>query len=129
LNIRANINENNKPKNALSLFFMKGFLYMTGYIINAIVLFIAAGILFRIPCCRNNRGSLVIGKLTVPKDVTVTIGNTVYTARGFYKSTGKTLSEKLLRNMEKELETDIISCYNIDKSQKGLDCKQERSIV
>ena len=102
---------------------------MTEYFINAIALIITAGILFRIPCCRNNRGELRLGKLTANNDVTVTIGNTTYTARGFYKTTGKSLPEKLLRNMQKELEIGSEICYNIDKSQKGLDCKQERSIV
>jgi len=38
------------------------------------------------------------------------------------------VSEKLLRNMEKELEIGSVFCYNTVKSQKGLDCKQERSI-
>ena len=39
-----------------------------------------------------------------PGDITIAVGNTVYTARGFYKPTGKTLSEKLLRNMGKDLQ-------------------------
>ena len=63
-----------------------------------------------------------------PGDITIAVGNTIYTARGFFKPTGKTLSEKLLRNMEKELEIGSDFCYNTVKSQKGLDCKQERSI-
>jgi len=62
-------------------------------------------------------------------DITIAVGNTVYTARGFYKLSGKTLSEKLLRNMEKELASSENICYTVIKSQKGLDCKQERSIV
>ena len=102
---------------------------MTEYFINAIALIITAGILFRIPCCRNNRGELRLGKLTENNDITVTIGSTVYTARGFFKPTGKSLPEKLLRNMQKELENRENLCYTIIKSQKGLDCKQERSIV
>ena len=99
------------------------------YIINTIALFLTAWLITQIPCCRNNRGELNICKLLESKDISITIGNTVYTARGFFKSTGKTLSEKLLRNMEKELDNGAVFCYNGIKSQKGLDCKQERSIV
>ena len=99
------------------------------YIINAIAFFIMAWLITKTPCCRNNRGELNIGKLLDSKEVSITIGNTVYTARGFFKPTGKTLSEKLLRNMEKELDNGAVFCYNGIKSQKGLDCKQERSIV
>lgn len=102
---------------------------MTTYIINTIALFITAWLGRKIPCCQNNRRELSIGKLTSAGDVKVTIGNTVYTARGFFKPVGKTLSEKLMRNMEKELEKWPDLSYNLDKSQKGLDCKQERSIV
>jgi len=102
---------------------------MTGYIINLIALFITAWFGSKIPCCRNNKGTLNIGKFTERNDITLKIGSTIYTARGFFKPTGKTLSEKLLRNMEKELEKEPIFCYNAVKSQKGLDCKQERSIV
>jgi hypothetical protein len=80
---------------------LKGFLYMTKY---------------------------AIGVVPHPGDLTIAVGNTVYTVRGFFKPTGKTLSEKLLRNMEKELEISGAVCYNKDdKSQKGLDCKRERS--
>jgi hypothetical protein len=39
-------------------------------------------------------------------DITIAFGNTVYTARGFFKPAGKTLSEKLLRNMEKDLQIE-----------------------
>ena len=85
-------------------YFYERIRYMTGYIINAIALFIMAWLITKIPCCRNNRGELNIGKLLESKEVSITIGNTVYTARGFYKPTGKTLSEKLLRNMEKDLQ-------------------------
>jgi hypothetical protein len=74
-------------------------------------------------------GVIYVSEYKLVPDVKIGSGNTIYTARGFYKSTGKTLSEKLLRNMEKELETDENMCYTIFKSQKGLDCKQERSIV
>jgi hypothetical protein len=108
---------------------MKGFFIMTGYVINALALFITAWLITKIPCCQNNRGSLTIGKKAETGDVIITSGNTIYTARGFFKSTGMTLPEKLLRNMEKELEKDENMCYTIFKSQKGLDCKQERSIV
>ena len=79
---------------------------MTGYIINAIALFTTAWVIAKIPCCRNNRGELNIGKLFEKSEVTFTIGNTVYTARGFFKPAGKTLSEKLLRNMEKDLQLE-----------------------
>ena len=102
---------------------------MTEYLVNTITLFVTAWLVSKTPCCRNNKGTLNIGKFTERNDITLKIGSTIYTARGFFKSTGKTLSEKLMRNMEKELEKEPIFCYNIDKSQKGLDCKQERSIV
>jgi len=102
---------------------------MTGYFINSFALFITSWLFSKSPCCRNKRGSLNIESLLEPMDITVKIGSTVYTARGFFKPKGKTLSEKLLRNMEKELEKDENLCYSIIKSQKGLDCKQERSIV
>ena len=81
---------------------------MSGYIINAISLFITAWIITKIPCCQNNRGELNIGKLLEKSDVTLTIGNTVYTARGFFKPAGKTLSDKLLRNMQKDLQLDTV---------------------
>lgn len=96
---------------------------MTGYIINAVMIFIFNWFINKIPCLQNNRGELDIGKLLETKDVTVKIGNTFYTARGFTKPTGKTLSEKLLRSMEKELANEMTFCYNEKKSQKGLDCK------
>jgi len=81
---------------------------MAGYIINAIALFVTAWFGSKIPCCQNNRGELNIGKLLEKSEVTVTIGNTVYTARGFFKPTGKTLSEKLLRNMQKDLQLEPV---------------------
>jgi hypothetical protein len=31
--------------------------------------------------------------------------------------------------MEKELDNGAVLCYDIDKSQKGLDCKQERRLT
>ena len=96
---------------------------MVQYIINAFAIIITAWFGSKIPYCQNNRGECKIGELTI------TIGKTVYKVCGAFKPTGKTLNEKLLRNMEKELELDTILCYNISKSQKGLDCKQERSIV
>ena len=74
-------------------------------------------------CVINNTPKQKLG------DITIAFGNTVYTVRGFFKPAGKTLTEKLLRNMEKELEINDEICYNVDISQKGLDCKQERSIV
>ena len=77
---------------------------MTAYLFNAIALFVVAWFISKLPCCQNNRGEFRLGKLTENNDVTVTIGNTVYTARGFYKHTGRTLSEKLLRNMQKDLQ-------------------------
>jgi len=97
-------------------------------IINAILLFTTFWLITKIPCYKNNRGELKLGELPAVKDITITIGNTIYTARGFFKPTGKTLSEKLLRNMEKSLDKENDFCYTIDKSQKGLDCEQERSI-
>jgi hypothetical protein len=68
--------------------------------------------------------------------VTISIGKTIYTARGHFKTQGLALSDKLLRNMEKELENEHDFCYNgINKSQNSLDCKpnagrhSERSTV
>jgi len=81
---------------------------MTGYIINAIALFTTAWLIAKIPCCQNNRGELNIGKLLEKRDITLTIGNTVYTACGFFKPSGKTLSEKLLRNMQKDLQLEPV---------------------
>jgi hypothetical protein len=103
---------------------------MRDYILNTLAILITVLLAREIPCLQNNRGELDIGKLTGRKDdITLAVGSTVYTARGFYKSAGRTLSEKLLRNMEKELDNESAICYTVDKSQKGLDCKRERSIA
>jgi hypothetical protein len=83
---------------------------------------------FRFVTAKKN-GGIFVSEYKLAPDVKIGSNNTLYTARGFYKPAGKTLSEKLLRNMEKELETDENMCYTVFKSQKGLDCKQERSIV
>jgi len=44
--------------------------------------------------------------------IEITIGNRTYAVNGFFKPTGKTLSEKLYTIMEKEVETPDIVRYN-----------------
>jgi len=92
------------------------------YIFDTLLALTSYWLLTEIPCCRNNRGECKIGELTIG------IGKTIYKVCGHFKPAGKTFSEKLLRNMEKTLDKKADFCYNVDKSQKGLDCKQERII-
>ena len=71
---------------------------------------------------RSRRGEMKTGEFI---ETAVIIGKTVYTARAFFKPTGMALSEKIMRNMEKELDNDNGVCYNKVKSQNSLDCKQK----
>ena len=42
----------------------------------------------------------------------INIGSTTFIVNGFFKPTGKSISEKLYRLMEKEVETAVIARYN-----------------
>jgi len=50
----------------------------------------------------------------------ITIGNSTYAVTGFFKSTGKTVSEKLYRIMEKEVENADFTRYNNFIPQESL---------
>ena len=50
----------------------------------------------------------------------ITIGSSTYVVNGFFKLTGKTISEKLYRIMEKDIENAVMMRYNDIISNESL---------
>jgi len=50
--------------------------------------------------------------LQFPQPMEISIGSTTFVVNGFFKPTGKPLSEKLYRLMEKDVETAATAHYN-----------------
>ena len=83
--------------------------YMTGYIINAIMLLATAWLISRIPLCKNNCGTLDIGTLLDSRELTVKrrklkIGNTVFHVTSVF--TGKVRLDEALQNIALKRQKD-----------------------
>ena len=59
-------------------------------------------------------------KKSFVQPVEITIGSSTYVINGFFKPKGKTLSEKLYRIMEKDIENAVMMRYNDIISNESL---------
>jgi|GEM_PF-5382298 len=66
-----------------------------------------------------NTGNKVNTHKSIPT-VEMTIGGVIYTVNGFFKNSGKTISEKFYGIMEKEVESPAVVRYNRDIPQESM---------